>query len=200
VSLEDEAGIQIYFPIAQNPNFGTMDLVVRSRLPLEALTGAVSGALAEVDAAMPTREFWTLEATLDRTLSPRRFTLQVLAGFGIAALILAALGIYGVLAHSVAERTREFGIRMALGASPVRVRHAVLGRTLLLAAVGTGIGLAAALSATQLLRSMLFGVSPADPATIAGMAVILVTVATLSGLVPARRATRAEVVQALRSE
>jgi predicted permease len=200
VSPEDDPGNQIYFPIAQNPNFGTMELVVRSRQPLEALTGAVSSALAEVDAAMPTREFWTLEATLDRTLSPRRFTLQVLAGFGIAALVLAALGIYGVLAHSVAERTREFGIRMALGASPVRVRHAVLGRTLVLSAAGIGLGLAAALSATRLLRSMLYGVSPADPATIAGMAVILVTVAILSGLVPARRATRVGVVEALRSE
>lgn len=200
VSLEDDSGIQIYFPLAQNPNFGTMDLVVRSRLPVEALTSAVSGALAEVDAAMPTREFWTLEATLDRTLSPRRFTLQVVAGFGIAALVLAALGIYGVFAHSVAERTREFGIRMALGESPVRIRRAVLGRTLLLAGTGLAIGLAAALSGTRLLRSMLYGVSPVDPATIAGMAVILVTVATLSSLVPARRATRTEAVEALRSE
>jgi predicted permease len=200
VSLEDDSGMEIYFPVAQNPNFGTMDLVVRSRLPLEVLSGAVAGALAEVDAAMPTREFWTLEATLDRTLSPRRFTLQVLAGFGIAALVLAALGLYGVLAHSVAERTREFGIRMALGASPVRVRHAVLGRTLLLAAAGIGIGLAAALSATHLLRSMLFGVSPTDPATITAMAVILATVATFSGLAPARRATRADVLDVLRSD
>jgi ABC-type antimicrobial peptide transport system permease subunit len=89
---------------------------------------------------------------------------------------------------------------MALGASPVRVRHAVLGRTLVLSAAGIGLGLAAALSATRLLRSMLYGVSPADPATIAGMAVILVTVAILSGLVPARRATRVGVVEALRSE
>jgi ABC-type antimicrobial peptide transport system permease subunit len=156
--------------------------------------------MAEVDPAMPTREFWTLEATLDRTLSPRRFTLQVLGGFGIAALILAALGIYGVLAHSVAERTREFGIRIALGANPIRVRHAVLGRTLLLAGAGIGIGLAAALATTRLLRSMLFGVSPVDPATIAGMIVILVVVATLSGIVPARRATRADALEALRSE
>jgi predicted permease len=200
VSPENDPGIQIYFPIAQNPNFGTMDLVVRSRLPMEALIGAVSRAMAEVDPAMPTREFWTLEATLDRTLSPRRFTLQVLAGFGIAALILAALGIYGVLAHSVADRTREFGIRIALGASPVRVRRAVLGRTLLLAGAGIGIGLAAALAATRLLRSMLFGVSPVDPATIAGMVVILVAVATLSGIVPARRATRVDPLEALRSE
>lgn len=188
VSPQDDAGIQIYFPLAQNPNFGTMDLVVRSPLPVQTLTGAVSRALAEVDPAMPTHEFWTLESTLDRTLSPRRFTLQVLAGFGIAALILAALGIYGVLAHSVAERTREFGIRIALGASPVRVRGAVLGRTLLLAGAGIGMGLAAALATTRLLRYMLFGVSPVDPATIAGMAVILVAVATLSGIVPARRA------------
>jgi ABC-type antimicrobial peptide transport system permease subunit len=153
-----------------------------------------------VDAAMPAREFWTLEATLDRTLSPRRFTLHVLAGFGLAALVLAALGIYGVLAHSVAERTREFGIRMALGASPGSVRHAVLRRTLILAVAGIAVGLAAALSATRLLRSMLYGVSPVDPATIAGIAIILVTVATLSGLVPARRATRADALEALRSE
>ncbi len=200
VSPEDEAGIQMYFPLAQNPNFGTMELVVRSRLPIEAFTGAVSAAMAELDAGMPTHEFWTLESTLDRTLSSRRFTLQVLGGFGIAALVLAALGIYGVVAYSVAERTREFGIRMALGASPVRVRHAVLGRTLLLAAAGIGLGLGAALVATRLLQSMLFGVSPVDPATIAAMAVILIAVAALSGIVPAHRATRADPLEALRSD
>ena len=199
ISPEEDPGVQVYFPVAQNPNFGTMDLVVRSRLPVETLIGAVSGAMSEVDPAMPTREFWTLESTLDRTLSPRRFTLHVLAGFGIAALLLAALGIYGVLAHSVAERKREFGIRIALGASPVRVRHAVLGRTLLLAGAGIGIGLAAALAATRLLRSMLFGVSPVDPVTIAGMIVVLVAVAILAGVVPAQRATRANVLEALRS-
>jgi putative ABC transport system permease protein len=200
VSPEDDPGIQIYFPIAQNPNFGTMDLVVRSRLPVETMTGAVSGALAEVDAAMPTHEFWTLKSTLDRTLSPRRFTVQVLAGFGIAALFLAALGMYGVLAQSVAQRKREFGIRIALGASPIRVRHAVLGRTLLLAGAGIIIGLAATFATTRLLNSMLFGVSALDPATIAGMVVIIVAVATFSGLVPARRATRADALEALRSE
>ena len=97
---------------------------------------AVAPALREMDANMPTQEFWTIQSTVDRALSARRFTLGVLSTYGLAALLLAGLGIYGVLAQSVAERTPEIGIRMALGASAPMVVWSVLGRTLLLAGVG----------------------------------------------------------------
>ncbi len=111
-------------------------MVVRSTLPDARTATAVSAVLREIDPSMPTREFWTMESRVDRAVSARRFTLGILAAFGVAALLLAGLGIYGVLAHSVAERTPEIGIRMALGASAGGVVRSVLGRTLALAAMG----------------------------------------------------------------
>lgn len=191
VDPESGPGVQVYFPLAQMWDFRTMDLVVRSRLPAETLGPAVSAALAELDPAMPTREFWTLESTLSRSVSPRRFTLQVLGTFGGVALLLAALGIYGVLSHSVAERTREIAIRMALGASAGKVRRSVVRRTLSLASVGIGIGLAVALAGSRLLGSLLYGVPSTDPLTLASMALVLLAVSALSGLLPALRASRA---------
>jgi predicted permease len=200
VTPESPAGLQVYFPMAQMRDYETMDLVVRSRLPAATIAPSVSAALAQIDPGMPTRDYWTLEATLDGSVSARRFTLQILAGFGAVALLLAALGIYGVLSQSVAERTREIGIRMTLGATAGSVRLAVVGRTLLLAATGVGVGLVLALSGSRLLESLLFGVPAADPATLASMAAILLGVAVLSGLVPAMRASRTDALHVLRGE
>jgi ABC-type antimicrobial peptide transport system permease subunit len=197
---EQDPGLEVYFPIAQLGDFSTLDLVVRSRLPPATLAAAVSGALAELDPAMPTRDFWTLSSTLDRSLSPRRFTLQVLGAFGVVALLLAALGIYGVLSQSVAERTHEIGIRMSLGASAGSVRRSVVLRTLLLAAAGIGIGVLAALPGTRLLSSLLYDVPNTDPVTLLSMAGVLLAVAGLSGLVPAIRASRTNALRVLRGE
>jgi predicted permease len=200
VTPETGSGLQIYFPMAQMWAYQTMDLVVRSRLPAPPIAPSVSAALAAIDPGMPAQDHWTLESVVDRSLSARRFTLQVLAGFGVIALLLAALGIYGVLAQSVAERTREIGIRMTLGATASSVRLAVVGRTLLLAAAGIGIGLVIALSASRLLDALLYGVPAADPATLATMATILLGVAVLSGLLPALRASRTDALNVLRGE
>jgi len=200
VTPESGAGLQVYFPMAQLWDFGTMDLVVRSRLPAATLAPAVSATLAEIDPAMPTREFRTLEATLDRALSARRFTLQILSGFGAVALLLAALGVYGVLSQSVAERTREIGIRMALGASAGGIRVAVVARTLLLATAGVGLGLVIALSASRLLASLVYGVPVSDPVTFVSMAAVLLGVAVLSGMLPALRASRTNALGVLRGE
>jgi putative ABC transport system permease protein len=200
VTPESGPGVQIYFPMAQVWDYQSMDLVVRSRLPLDALAAAVARTLAELDPAMPTHDYWTLQSTVDRAVSPRRFTLQILSGFGLAALLLAALGIYGVLSQSVAERAREIGIRMTLGASAASVRAGVVGRTLLLAAAGIGAGLAIALAGTRLLSSLLYGVSPADPITLAAIAGVLLGVAALSGLLPALRASRTDALTVLRGE
>lgn len=127
---------------------------------------------------------------MDDALSTRRFTLTVLAGFAAAAVLLVGLGIYGVLAHAVAERRREIGIRMALGASAQRVMRGVLGRTLLLTGGGVAAGTVLSLWTTRLLGSLLFGVAAADPVTFAGMVVVLLVVAAGAAMAPARRAAR----------
>jgi predicted permease len=190
VSPEVGPGIQVYFPVAQMPDITTLDMVVRSELPRADVMARVGGALREIDAAMPVRETWTLEATVERALSTRRFTLTVLGVFGAAALLLAVLGVYGVLSYSVAERTREMGIRMALGASGPAVVRSVLGRTLALAGLGVVAGALLSLLVTRSLASLLFGVSPTDPATFVGMALVLLAAAALAGAVPAVRAAR----------
>jgi predicted permease len=200
VTPERGAGVQVYFPMAQMWDFGTMDLVVRSRLPAASLASAVSAALAEIDPQMPTRDYWTLEQTLDRSVSARRFTLQILAGFGAVALLLAALGVYGVLAQSVSERTREIGIRMALGASAGSVRRALVARTLLLAVTGIGLGLLIALAGSRLIAAMLYGVPAADPVTLSTIAAVLLGVALMSGLLPALRASRTDALAIMRGD
>jgi predicted permease len=190
VSPEVGPGIQVYFPVAQMPDFTTLEMVVRSALPPRQVTTQVREALHEIDAAMPVGQTWTVESTVERALSTRRFTLTVLGVFGAAALLLAVLGVYGVLSYSVAERTREMGIRMALGASGPAVVRSVLGRTLALAGLGVAAGALLSLLATRSLASLLFGVSPTDPVTFVGMALVLLAAAALAGAVPAVRAAR----------
>jgi putative ABC transport system permease protein len=200
VSPEMDAGTQVYFPMTQRWSHRTMDMVVRSHLPTEQVAAAVATALREVDSAMPVREFWTLDFTVDRAMSARRFTLGILTAYGLAALLLAGLGIYGVLAQSVAERNHEIGIRMALGASASKVVRSVLGRTLLLAVVGVFTGAVLSGWATRMVGSLLFGVSATDPATFLGMAAVLLLVATAAGALPAIRAARIRGISALRAE
>jgi ABC-type antimicrobial peptide transport system permease subunit len=129
-----------------------------------------------------------------------RFSMLLLTVFGVLALSIAAVGVYGVMAYSVNQRTRELGIRLALGASRTSVRYLVLGRGLGMAALGIGIGLAGSLALTRLLVSQLFGVSPTDPAVLAAAVATLAVVSTAACLIPALRATRVDPVIALRSE
>jgi len=200
LSPELPSGTEVYFPWTQNADFGTLDMVVRSDLPDARVAAAVSTVLHDIDPSMPTREFWTMAARVDRVVSARRFTLSVLSAFGFAALVLAGLGIYGVLANNVAERKPEIGIRMALGASTGTVVWGVLGRTLALTGVGVVAGALLSIGGGKLVASMLFGVGVADPATFVGMGVILFAVAGLAGAVPALRAARTTGVRALRAE
>jgi predicted permease len=200
VSPEAPSGIQVYFPTSQLWDFGTLDLVVRSDRATAELAPVVSGLLAEIDPAMPTRDFTTLGELVSRSVSPRRFTLRILTAFGGVALLLAALGIYGVLSHSVSERRREIAIRMAMGATASEVRRAVVGRTLLLAAAGLVVGLLVGVPGSRALESLLFGVSPLDPVTLASLSVLLLAVATGSGAIPAVRAARVDSLKALRAE
>jgi len=200
VSPETAPGVQVYFPIAQIGGMSAMAMVVRSGLPTRQVAAAVTAALREIDPSMPTQEFWTLRSTVDKAVSARRFTLGILTAYGLAALLLAGLGIYGVLAQTVAERTPEIGIRMALGATTHAIVKSVLGRTLVLAGAGIGVGTVLSLWSGRLLGSLLFGVHAADPLTYVVMTLILLAVAGAAGAFPARRAARARGVQALRAD
>jgi ABC-type antimicrobial peptide transport system permease subunit len=199
VSPEYGPGIQLYFPVAQVPDTRTMDMVVRSSLPARHVADAVAAALREMDPNMPAREFWTIASTVDRANSARRFTLGILGVYGVVALLLAGLGIYGVLAQSVSERVPEIGIRMALGASGRRVAWSVLGRTLVLTGIGIGFGALVSVWTTRLVGALLFGVEPSDPLTYAGMTLVLFGVAITAGLLPALRAARTKGTRALYS-
>jgi len=190
---------EVYFSMAQAWSFNSMDMVVRSQLPLATLRTAVTDAIHGVDAQVPVDETWTLESTVASSVSPRRFTLQLLGAFAASALLLAALGIYGVLSYSVTERIPEIGIRMALGDSAGDVLKNVVGKTMALAAIGVVLGTVAALVGTRLITSMLYGVEPTDPATFATMIGVLMVVAAFSGLLPAIRAARVDSAGALRS-
>ncbi|MCB1022404.1 MAG: FtsX-like permease family protein, partial [Acidobacteria bacterium] len=199
-SLEDQGGAEVYFPITQNGDWNAADLVLRSSLPPQSLIPAVRAALHELDPQMATGEYQTLDAIVDRAASPRRFIVSLLGAFAAAAVLLAALGIYGVISYSVHRRTAEIGIRMALGAPAERVRKSVLSETMRLALSGIALGAAGAVALSTLLASQLYGVSPRDPLTYAGVAAILIFVALASGYVPALRASRVSPMTALRSE
>lgn len=197
--LELSADDEIYFPMGQLGDFGTLDLVVRTPLPAATVAGSVGAAIQAVDADLPTEDYRTLASVVDRAVSPRRFTLQLLVAFATSALMLAALGIYAVLSYSVNERTAEIGIRMALGESAAEVRRSLVTRTVGLALVGVAIGGVLSVAGTRSIRSLLYGVEPTDPATFVGMIAVVLAVAFVSALVPSVRASRTDSASALRS-
>ena len=198
-ALELTADPELYFPMAQLGDFSTLDMVVRTTLPPENVVAPVGAAVRRVDPRMPTEDFRTLETVVERSVSPRRFTLQLLGAFALSALLLAGLGIYGVLSYTVSERIPEIRIRMALGESADGVRRGVVTQTLLLALVGVVAGAGLSLVGTRYVSSLLFGVEPTDPVTFGVMVAVLLGVALLSGLVPAVRASRIDSAGALRS-
>jgi putative ABC transport system permease protein len=198
-SLEEGASNEMYLPYTQMPDYGTLVMVVRSPLPSGTLAPGVSAALRAADAGMPADDFQPMGAVVDRALSPRRFVLVVLGAFAGTALLLAALGIYAVLSYAVGQRAREIGIRMALGESAAVVRRRVVGRTLLLAGAGVALGAVLSLVAARLIRSLLYGVGPADMPTFVGTAALLLLVSALAGYLPARRASGTNPVEALRA-
>jgi ABC-type antimicrobial peptide transport system permease subunit len=153
-----------------------------------------------VDAELPVASFETLGDVVDRAVSPRRFVMLLLVGFAALALLLASLGIYGVVSYSVTQRTREIGVRMALGASASNVQWGVVRQTLILAFAGIATGIAGSLAAARLLSSLLYGVSAEDPATFVAMIAALAAVAAFAGYIPARRASRIDPIAALRIE
>jgi len=198
LALEKDAGLELYFPIRQVGDFASVDLVVRAKTTPEALAGAVRAALLPVNPSLPANEFRPLERLVDKAVSPRRFIVLLLGGFAIIALILASLGIYGVISYSVSQRTQEIGIRMALGASSSHVRLRVLRQAMTLALAGIVAGAVGAWVTSRLLGSLLYGVSAGDPLTFGVMVALLTTVAMAAAYFPARRASMVDPMSALR--
>ena len=198
-ALDEESGLEVYIPYSQFPDYGTMAMVVRSRLPAASLAQSVKAALTAADPALPVGDYQALDAVVDRAVSPRRFILVILGAFAGTALLLAALGIYAVLSYSVSQRLREIGIRMALGESSSSVRRRVVARTLMLASLGVVVGAAVSLGASRLIRSLLYGIGPSDALSFVGTALVLILISALAGFLPARRASKTDPIVALRS-
>jgi putative ABC transport system permease protein len=199
-SLEKAGGNEMYLHYRQSGDWQGMEMVVRSARPAESLVRDVRAALAAYDPSLPTGEFYPLEQLIDNAVGARRLTTQLLGFFSALALTLAAIGLYGVIAQSVAQRTQEIGIRMAIGAQRQDVLSMILFSGLRLVSVGVALGLAGAFALTRVLQTLLYGVTAHDPIAFAGNAALLVTVATAACLFPALRATRVNPIIALRAE
>jgi putative ABC transport system permease protein len=198
--LRDEIQPEVYRPLAQNRRPVGMAIVVRTAGKPEALAGEIRQAVWSVDPRVPLALLRSMEQVIQETTAQPRLITLLLGLLAGLALALGAIGIYGVLSHEVGRRTQEIGVRMAMGARPGRVLRGVLGRALAWTGVGLALGLAAALGLAHLLASLLFEVRPGDPATYAGVALVLALVAAAAAYLPARRATRVDPVEALRSE
>jgi putative ABC transport system permease protein len=190
----------MYWPVAQVRTTPALALVVRTSGDPATLASSVRGAIAEIDPAQPIYDMQTLEQLVAKSLGQRRFTLMLMLLFGVIALVLSAVGIYGVMAFAVTQRTQEIGIRMALGARAFDVLRLIIGSGMLLAAIGVVIGLGGAFAITRLMTSLLFGVSPTDVFTFALVSTGLLLVALLACYLPARRAMKVDPLIALRYE
>jgi putative ABC transport system permease protein len=200
--LDRPAGTEIYFPYTQHSaeRLRYLYIAIRSRTPAEAVISAVRREVAALDDTLPITQVRTMEEVLSDAQSKPRFLTLVLTLFAGVALVLAAVGIYGVISYSVAQRTKEFGIRMALGAQHNKVVGLVLGRGLLLVILGLAAGLVGALALTRFLEGFLFGIKATDPATFAVVSLLLAGIAILASYIPARRATQVDPLVALREE
>lgn len=199
-NVEGASGEQMYLP-SMRDEWGPdgAEMVVRTKLPPAQLAGSVLRTLRELNPNQPAVEFRPIQGIVNRAVSPRRFFVMLVGAFAGLGLLLASLGIYGVISYSVTRRTQEIGIRMALGASAGRVQIGVISKTLKLAAIGIGVGIFASMLVANLISSLLFGTAPTDPITFVVMIVLLGGVATLAGYLPARRASRINPMVALRN-
>jgi len=198
-TLDRDSDPQIFLPYDQAP-LGALSLVVRSTADLGAVAAAARAQVHEVDPDLPVYELQTLEELVAASVAQPRFYMLLLGGFAAVALVMAAIGLYGVIAYAVSQRRQEIGVRMALGATRRGVAGMVLRQGLMLALAGAAAGLVGAFLATRGLRTLLFAVSASDPVTYTGVALMLVLVAAFAAYLPARRAARTEPQLALRGE
>jgi putative ABC transport system permease protein len=191
---------QVYLPYSQSPAFGPRDLVLRTKSDPESLAPMVRREVWAIDKDQPVSNIRSMEGLLADSIERPRFNMLLLAIFSLIALVLAAIGIYGVMSYTVTQSTREIGIRMALGAQAGDVLKLVVGRGLLLTMIGVALGLAGAVALTRLMGTLLYGVTTTDPLTYIGVSVLLVIVANVACYLPARRAIRVDPMIALRYE
>ena len=197
--LDKPATAVMYFPADQQPAAG-MTYVVRSAAPFAETSRRVATALGSVDASVPIFALRPFESLLSASVAERRFSLVLVATFAFIAVVLAAVGLYGVVAYSVRQRTQEIGVRMAVGADASRIARLVASESARMVGVGLLVGLVGALAAARLLSAYLYGVGPADPLALLGGAFSLSLAAALATTVPVHRATRVDPVIALASE
>jgi putative ABC transport system permease protein len=189
----------VYYPFRQNTT-NNQYVVIRTAMNPQSLELAVRAVVADLDKDLPIVNLRTMDELMTEAVAPPRFRTILVSMFAVVGLLLAAIGIYGVMAYAVTERTHELGVRIALGADRGDVLRIVLGEAAWLAACGVGLGVVGALGATQLIQTLLFGVTPTDALTFAAIAVLLTATALVASYIPARRATRVDPMVALRYE
>jgi predicted permease len=200
-SLREKTPRRFYFPFfnpVEEPNFSIH--LIRYTGDASAVTSGLRAAVRDVDPSLDAPAFFTIPEEIDRRLTGDRMTARLAGFFGSVALLIACIGLYGILSYTIARRIGEFGVRMALGAQRGNILRLVLREALLVTLVGTVVGLGAALAATRVLTSSLYGLTPRDPITLVGAAMILIAVATLAASIPAWRASRTDPMTALRYE
>jgi putative ABC transport system permease protein len=197
--LDAESRVQVYMPLLQE-GLPFSDVVVRTRGDPEMMVSALRAKVQEMDRDLPLSRVSTVERLISESFGQRRFSMFLLGLFAALALVLASIGIYGVMSYSVAQRSHEMGLRMALGAARGTVVKLILSQGMSLVALGVGIGLVGAFALTRVLRTQLFGVQPTDPVTYVLVTLLLTVVAVIATLGPALRATRVDPIVALRQE
>ena len=199
LSLGEDPAPYFFTPFLQS-SWPTMTLLVRAVGPPKDLIAAIRHEVQLQDENLPPFNVVTLTENMDISLFPARFGALLLGGFGLLALTLASVGIYGVMSYSVGQRTHEIGIRMALGAQANNVLGLVVGQGMLLAGIGVTVGLAVSLGLSKVVKGLLYGLSATDMGTFAAISVLLIVVALLACYLPARRATKVDPLVALRYE
>src|SRR5262249_42360332 len=198
--LEAQKRVQVYFPVAQNGRIPFLGFAVRTTAePLSAL-GVVRAAVRSVDPELPLANVSSMDRLIAQSTGSRRFAMLLLGGFALLALVLASIGLYGVMSYTVTQRSRELGVRLALGADVRAVLGLVLLQGFRLALAGVAVGLVAAVLVTRVMKNMLFNLSPTDPVIFVTIPLLLVGVALLASYLPALRATRVDPIRALRTE
>jgi len=199
--LDGAAKAEMYLPVEQSSNIESdPTIVVRTEIATRAAAGELRGAVSAIDPAIAVDRIETMQQLVSGSVAQPHFRTMILAAFSLLALVMASIGIYGVMNYLVIQRTREFGIRLSLGATQTDVLRLVLGRAATLIGAGTCLGLVVSVLLVRLITKLLFGTSPLDPLTFAAVPVLLAAVALVASYIPARRATRIDPIVALRCE
>jgi ABC-type antimicrobial peptide transport system permease subunit len=198
--VKQKAEPLVLLPYRQDPDLAYANFYVRTSSSEDDLLAAIPRVIRDIDPTLPVANLRTMAAQVNENVAIDRFVTSMSAAFASLATLLAALGLYGVLSYTVTQRTREFGLRMALGADAANVRRVVLRQVGLMTCVGAAIGLASALALGRAAESLLFQMSARDPMVFAGATIVLVAVALCAGLIPAQRAARVDPMTALRYE